>query len=74
MNDRREGLFAAIASLAAVVPEMRAGRLMAAVGELGADLHERGLWEASDVELFEAIWQFRRQFDEAMATPSRPRA
>jgi hypothetical protein len=36
---------------------MRAGRLVAAIGELCADLHGRGLWDASDAELLEAVWQ-----------------
>jgi hypothetical protein len=60
--------FAAIQSLAEIVPEMRAGQLMAAIGELCADLHGRGLWDAADEELVEAVWQFRRNFEAAMAT------
>ena len=35
---------------------------MAAVGELCADLHGRGLWYATDPELLEAVWQFRRNY------------
>jgi hypothetical protein len=62
-------LFAAIQSLAAIIPEMRAGQLVAAVGELCADLHGRGLWDASDTELLEAARQFRRNFEAATATP-----
>lgn len=46
---------------------MRAGQLVAAVGELCADLHGRGLWDASDTELLEAVWQFRRNFETAAA-------
>jgi hypothetical protein len=34
-----------------------------AVGELCADLHGRGLWDATDAELLEAIWQFRRDYE-----------
>jgi hypothetical protein len=68
--DPRQELFAAIQELAAIVPEMRAGQLVAALGELCADLHGRGLWDASDAELFEAVWQFRRNFEAATATPS----
>jgi hypothetical protein len=59
----REEVFAALHSLSEVVPEMRAGQLVAAVGELCADLHGRGLWDATDAELLEAVWQFRRDFD-----------
>jgi hypothetical protein len=62
-------VFAAIQSLAEVVPELRAGQLMAALGELCADLHGRGLWDASDAELLEAVWQFRRDFEAATGTP-----
>jgi hypothetical protein len=54
-----------------MLPEMRAGQLMAAVGELCADLHGRGLWDADDAELQEAVWQFRRNF-EAVTARSRP--
>jgi hypothetical protein len=68
--DTRADLFAALQELSEVVPEMRAGQLMAAVGELCADLHGRGLWDATDVELLEAVWQFRRNH-EAAVTPSR---
>jgi hypothetical protein len=56
--------------LSDIVPEMRGGQLMAAVGELCVDLHGRGLWEASDAELREAAWQFRRNFEAATARPS----
>src|SRR5665213_3176113 len=64
-NDTRAELFAALLALAKVVPEMRGGQLMAAVGELCADLHGRGLWDADDAELLEAVWQFRRTFQAA---------
>ena len=67
-RDTRADLFAALQSLAALIPEMRAGQLVAAVGELCADLHGRGLWDASDAELLEAVWQFRRGYE--AATPS----
>jgi len=64
MNDEgRKELFEALQSLAEVAPEMRAGQLIAAVGELCADIHGRGLWDASDTELLEAVWQFRRNFE-----------
>jgi hypothetical protein len=63
----RAELFAAFQGLAEVVPDMRGGQLVAAVGELCADLHGRGLWDATDVELLEAVWQFRRNFEAATA-------
>jgi hypothetical protein len=67
-NDTRAELFAALEELSQIVPEMRAGQLMAAVGELCADLHGRGLWDANDDELLEAVWQFRRNFEAALAS------
>ncbi len=69
-NGSRAELFAALRELSDIVAEMRAGQLMAAVGELCVDLHGRGLWEASDAELREAVWQFRRNFEAATARPS----
>lgn len=50
-SNGRVELFAALQSLSEAIPEMRAGQLVAAVGELCADLHGRGLWDASDAEL-----------------------
>jgi hypothetical protein len=70
-NETRTELFSALQALAEVTTEMRAGQLMAAVGELCADMHGRGLWEASDAELLEAVWQFRRNFEGSMAGASR---
>jgi hypothetical protein len=70
-SDTRAELFAALHELSAIIPEMRAGQLVAAVGELCADLHGRGLWDASDAELLEAVWQFRRGFETATATTGR---
>lgn len=68
-TDTRTDLFVALERLSAVIPDMRAGQLMAAVGELCADLHGRGLWDASDAELLEAIWQFQRNYEAAVPTP-----
>jgi hypothetical protein len=68
--ETRAELFAALQTLAEVVPDMRAGQLLAAVGEVCGDLHGRGLWDASDAELLEAVWQFRRQFEAAASTSS----
>jgi hypothetical protein len=69
----RAELFAALESLAVVVPEMRTGQLVSAIGELCADLHGRGLWDATDEELLEAVWKFRHNFETATA-PSRQKA
>jgi hypothetical protein len=68
-NTPRAELFAALQSLSDAVPEMRVGQLVAAVGELCADLHGRGLWDANDAELLEAVWQFHRNFEGGEATP-----
>jgi hypothetical protein len=73
-SDNRRELFAALQALAAIVPEMRVGQLMAAVGELCADLHERGLWDAEDTELLDAVLQFRQEFEAATASRNRPAA
>jgi hypothetical protein len=69
-SDTRADVFAALQELSQAIPEMRTGQLMAAVGELCTDLHGRGLWDAVDEELLEAVWQFRRNY-EAAITPSR---
>ena len=73
-SETRAELFAAFAELSEKIPEMRAGQLMAAVGERCADLHGRGLWEASDAELLEAVWQFRRDFEASAAASLRQEA
>lgn len=67
MNERekRTELLDAFNDLAQAIPEMRAGQLMAAVGELCADIHGRGLWDASDAELLEAVWQFQKNHEAA---------
>jgi len=64
-SETRAELFAALQELSELVPDMRAGQLMAAVGEVCGDLHGRGLWDASDEELLEAVWQFRRNYESA---------
>ena len=66
-SDIRADVFAALQELSEVIPEMRTGQVMAAVGELCADLHGRGLWDAADAELLEAVWQFRRNYEAAVA-------
>jgi hypothetical protein len=73
-SETRAELFAALRALADVIPEMRGGQLMAAVGELCADLHGRGLWDASDAELLEAVWRFRRDFEASAVTQGRSEA
>lgn len=65
-NPRTE-VFERLRELSELVPEMRCAQLMAAIGELCADLHGRGLWDATDSELLEAIWQFRRNYEATMA-------
>jgi hypothetical protein len=65
--ETRAELFAALRELSEAIPEMRGGQLVAAVGELCADIHGRGLWDASDTELLEAVWQFRRNLEGAAA-------
>jgi len=69
-SETRAELFTAFRELCEIVPEMRAGQLMAAVGQLCSDLHGHGLWEASVTELLEAVWQFRRNFEASAARPS----
>jgi hypothetical protein len=63
-NTRAE-LFAALQALADIAPQMRAGQLMAAIGELCSDLHGRGLWDAEDEEFLEAIGRYRRGIEDA---------
>lgn len=66
----RDDVFVALRELADLIPEMRAGQLVAAVGELCADLHARGLWDADDAELLEAVWTFRRNYETAVVPGS----
>jgi hypothetical protein len=68
-NATRSDVFDAISTLNEVVPEMRAGQSVAVLGELCSDLHGRGLWDASDDELLEAVWRFRRDLEAAMIIP-----
>lgn len=73
-NETRRELFAALRELAEAVPTMRGGQLMAAVGELCTDLHGRGLWDATDAELLEAVWQFLRGVEAATVTSTQHNA
>jgi len=68
---KKAEVFAALRTLSEVIPEMRAGQLVAAVGEICADLHGRGLWDATDAKLLEAVWQFQRNFEAATFSPVR---
>ena len=61
-------IFDRLDELSEVIPEMRIAQLVAAIGEVCADLHGRGLWEASDAEFLEAIWQFRRNYESSVAS------
>lgn len=65
----RTELLTALQSLAGLVPEMRVGQLVATLGELCADRHGRGLWDADDAQLLEAVGQFRRGLEEAGVVP-----
>ncbi len=67
-TDTKSELYTRLSELTELVPEMRAGQLIAAIGELCADLHGRGLWDATDAELLEAVWQFRRNYESATAS------
>ena len=67
-RETRAELFTVLRSLAEIVPEMRAGQIMAALGELCADMHGRGLWEAEDAELLETMWKFRHDLEALSAT------
>lgn len=73
-GDTRMELFTALRSLSELVPEMRAGQLMAAIGERCADLHGQDLWTGSDAELLEAVRQFQRDFEAATVTAGRSKA
>ena len=64
-QDTRSEVFTQLRELSELIPEMRCAQLIAAVGELCADLHGRGLWDATDAEFLEAIWQFRRNYEAA---------
>ena len=68
MNDRnaRSQVYESLRELSELMPEMRCAQLVAAIGELCQDQHGRGLWDATDAEFLEAIWQFRRNYESAM--------
>jgi hypothetical protein len=64
----RQELLDALRALGNVAPGMRVGQLLAAVGEICSDLHGRGLWDAEDLELLEAVWKLHK--DMAANLPS----
>ena len=66
--DTRRELIEAVQKLSELVPEMRIGQLLAAVGERCAELPGRGLWDATDEELREAIWRFQDEFANTATT------
>jgi len=61
--DARQELFEAIRALADAAPTMRVGQLLAGAGEICSDIHGRGLWDAEDRELLEAVWKFQRDIE-----------
>jgi len=70
-SPKKAELFADLQTLSEVIPEMRAGQLVAAIGELCFDLHGRGLWDVTDAEFLEAMWQYQRNFEAATVSPGR---
>lgn len=70
--DLRREVVEAMGALIAVAPTMRVGQLVAAVGEICDDLHGRGLWDADDRELLEAIWKFQHDIENAAPTEAHP--
>ncbi|HEX4124152.1 MAG TPA: hypothetical protein VHY37_05440 [Tepidisphaeraceae bacterium] len=71
MNDAKTKaeVYERLRELSELMPEMRCAQLIAAVGELCADLHGRGLRDATDAEFLEAIWQFRRNCQSVTTHP-----
>jgi hypothetical protein len=63
-NDLRDELCEAMRAISRTSRTMRFGQLMAAAGEVCSDLHGRGLWEAEDRELLEAIWKLNGDLEQ----------
>ena len=72
-SDARHELCESIRSLADAAPMMRVGQLMASVGEICSDLHGRGLWDAEDCELLEALWKFQKAVEANIPAEVQPR-
>ncbi len=70
--DLRREFIEALGDLVAAAPTMRVGQLVAAVGEVCDDLHGRGLWDADDRELLEAIWKFQHDMESAAPAAVHP--
>jgi hypothetical protein len=56
----RHDLIEALQALSEAAPSMRIGQLLAAAREVCSDLHGRGLWDAEDAELAEAVWKLQQ--------------
>lgn len=70
--DARQELLEAIRALADTAHGMRIGQLMAGAGEICSDLHGRGLWDAEDHELLEAVWKFQKDIEANVPTKVHP--
>jgi len=70
--DARQELFEAIRTLADSAPAMRIGQLLAGAGEICSDLHGRGLWDAEDRELLEAVWKFQKDIESNLPVAVHP--
>jgi hypothetical protein len=64
--DLRKEICESLCCLAETAPAMRVGQLLAAVGEICSDLHGRGLWDAEDRELLEALWKFQKDIKSSL--------
>jgi hypothetical protein len=72
--ESRQELCDSIRALADSAPEMRIGQLIAAAGEICSDLHGRGLWDAEDRELLEAVWKFQKDVQSILPADVHPSA
>jgi hypothetical protein len=70
----RDELYDAIRQLGQSNGPMRMGQLLAAAGELCADLHGHGLWEASDDEFLEALWKLNQDLNQRESSSVRESA
>jgi hypothetical protein len=68
----RNDLIDAVRSIADAAPSMRIGQLLAAVGEICSELHGRGLWDAEDDELLEALWRFQKDIEATSPAQAQP--
>jgi hypothetical protein len=71
-SNTRHELIAALRALSDATPAMRIGQLVAAVGEICSDLHGRGLWDAENDELLEALWRFQREIEANVPVEANP--